>query len=79
MLRKAILLNKLSSTLVLIERVKGPLQESMETKTDLLKDVSLQLSPSTTVAEMQVALGDKLGWAPAESAVRCCCPHPCTF
>ena len=44
----------------------------METKTDLLKDVDLQLSPSATVAEMQAALGDKLGWAPAESAVRCC-------
>jgi len=42
----------------------------METKTDLLADVSLQLSPSASVAELQEALGNKVGWAPAESGVR---------
>jgi hypothetical protein len=42
----------------------------METKTDLLKDVSLQISPSASVAELQEALANKVGWPPAESAVR---------
>lgn len=46
------------------------LQESMETKTETLSDLALEISPSDKVADLHLMLSGKLGWPPTERLER---------
>lgn len=46
-------------------------QESMETKTEVLDAVELELAPSATVAQLHDALQARLGWDTPERLQRC--------
>ena len=47
------------------------MQESMETKTEILSDVTVEASCSTTIAEIQKMLQEKLAWANPDTLERC--------
>ena len=45
-------------------------QESMETKTEKLSDLALDISPSARVADLHNMLSSKLGWPSTEGLER---------
>ena len=46
-------------------------QESMETKTELLEDVTMELKSGLTVAEVQQSVQKRFGWADSSTLQRC--------
>lgn len=46
------------------------LQESMETKTEMLDDIKVSLPASTTVAQVQKEVEKKMSWEPTNKLER---------
>jgi hypothetical protein len=46
------------------------LQESMETKTEMLEDMAMELPASTTVAQVQKEVEKRMGWEPTKKLER---------
>ena len=50
---------------------QASVQESMETKTEELPDLTLSLAASSTVADLQQAVSKQCGWEAIDKLERC--------
>ena len=55
------------------DEIQAHRQESMETKTEKLSDLALEISPSAKVADLHSMLSGKLEWPSTEGLERCLC------